>query len=158
MQTNPHASHDRALVEAAGETSPWFADRRAEWLNYIEKKGALSERMRESATREVNLAKALEVADARVLVDAYFPEAGVDLGRSRQRIKAVWRDGDGLNVVLDSKRLYDFVTGQSYTTLTFFDPGRRLERRRGQGRATLPRGLQLDQTPVHPGHPVQRGS
>ena len=76
MRTNPHASHDRALVEAAGETSPWFADRRAEWLEYIETKGALSERMRASAAREVNLAKALEVADARVLVDAHFPEAG----------------------------------------------------------------------------------
>ena len=68
MRTNPHASHDRALVEAAGETSPWFADRRAEWLNYIEKKGALSERMRESATREVNLTKALEVAMSRKYV------------------------------------------------------------------------------------------
>ena len=119
MRMNPNASHDRALVEAAGETSTWFADRRAEWLEYIETKGALSERMRESAAREVNLARALEVADARVLVDAHFPEAGVDLGRSRQRIKAVWRGGDGLNVVLDPKRLYDFVTGESYNALTF---------------------------------------
>lgn len=114
-----HASQDRALVEAASETSRWFADVRTEWLAYIEVKGALSDRMRESAAREVNSAKALEVADARVLVDAHFPEAGVDLSRSRQRVKAVWRGGNGSNVVLDARGLHDFVTGESYTAWSF---------------------------------------
>ena len=114
-----NASHDRALVEAASETSRWFADKRAEWLAYIETKGALSDRMRESAQREVHFAKALEVADLRVLVDAHYPEAGVNLNRSKQRVKAVWRGGDGLNVVLDPNGLHDFVTGESYGALAF---------------------------------------
>ncbi|CAN5882865.1 hypothetical protein BH24DEI2_BH24DEI2_28560 [soil metagenome] len=114
-----NASNDRALVEAASRTNRWFADKRGEWLEYIETKGALSERMRESATREVNLVKALEVADLRVLVDAHYPEAGVKLSLSKQRIKAAWRGGDGLNVVLDPKGLHDFVTGESYGALSF---------------------------------------
>ncbi len=114
-----NASHDRALLEQAAKTSRWFADKRSEWLEYIEVKGGLSERMRESATREVNFCKALEAADVRVLVDAHYPDAGVDLRRTKQRIKAVWRGGDGLNVVLDPKGLHDFVTGESYGALTF---------------------------------------
>ena len=118
-QAGRNASQDRALVAAASETSTWFADKRADWLEYIDTKGALSERMRESAQREVHFAKALQVADARVLVDAHYPEAGVNLSRGKQRVKAVWRGGDGLNVVLDPKGLYDFVTGESYGALTF---------------------------------------
>ncbi len=119
MQMKPNASHDRALLEQAAKTSRWFADKRSEWLEYIDTKGALSERMRESAQREVHFRKALEVADVRMLVDAHYPVAKVDLSRSKQRIKAVWRGGDGLNVVLDPKGLYDFVTGESYGALTF---------------------------------------
>ncbi|CAN5813950.1 hypothetical protein BH24DEI2_BH24DEI2_07610 [soil metagenome] len=119
MTTNPNASHDRALVEEASQTSSWFADKSDDWLQYIDTKGALSERMRDSATREVNLTKALAVADVRVLVEAHYPGAGVNLGLSKQRVKAVWRGGEGLNVVLDARGLHDFVTGESYGVLSF---------------------------------------
>lgn len=66
------------------------------------------------------LEQAIEAADLRQIVDDLYPDAGVHPGRSKQRIRAVWRGGDNPNAVsLTSKAAHDYKTGETYNAYTF---------------------------------------
>ena len=66
------------------------------------------------------LEQALDRADLRELIDDLYPDAGVGLGLSKQRIKAVWRGGHNPEIVsLSAKTAHDFKTGETWNAWTF---------------------------------------
>ena len=53
--------------------------------------------------------------DLRDLYGDHYPEAYINRGRTT----AAWRDGDGDNVVISSRTMHDFVSGETYNAFTF---------------------------------------
>lgn len=65
------------------------------------------------------LETAIDRADLRDLIAEHYPDAGVNLTLYSQRIRAVWRGGDGENVSLKEKTAHDFVSGETLNAWTF---------------------------------------
>ncbi len=66
------------------------------------------------------LEQALGRADLRELIDDLYQDAGVRLGLSKQRIKAVWRGGGNPDIIsLSAKTAHDFKTGETWNAWTF---------------------------------------
>jgi phage/plasmid primase-like uncharacterized protein len=71
------------------------------------------------------LETAKERADLREIIADHYPDAGVNPNLFKQRIRAVWRGGDGDNVSLTAKTAHDFVDfvdgikGKTYNAWTF---------------------------------------
>ncbi len=65
------------------------------------------------------LETAIDRADLRDLVTEHYPDAEVNPNLYKQRIRAVWREGDGDNVSLKEKTAHDFVSGETWNAWTF---------------------------------------
>lgn len=66
-----------------------------------------------------DLETAIDRADLRDLIADHYPDAGVNPNLYKQRIRAVWREGDGDNVSLKEKTAHDFVSGETWNAWTF---------------------------------------
>ncbi len=66
-----------------------------------------------------DLETAIDRADLREIIADHYPDAGARPGLTRQRIKAVWRGGDGENVSLTATTAHDFVSGETFNCLSF---------------------------------------
>jgi phage/plasmid primase-like uncharacterized protein len=65
------------------------------------------------------LETAIDRADLREIIADLYPDAGARPGLTKQRIKAVWRGGDGENVSLTVKTAHDFVRGETFGIYSF---------------------------------------
>lgn len=65
------------------------------------------------------LEHALDNADLRAIVADLYPDSGANTYQHKQRIKAVWRGGDGYNVGLNAKTARDFKSSETYNSWTF---------------------------------------
>jgi phage/plasmid primase-like uncharacterized protein len=66
-----------------------------------------------------DLETAIDRADLREIIADLYPDAGARPGLTRQRIKAVWRGGDGENVSLTVKTAHDFVSRETFGIYSF---------------------------------------
>jgi phage/plasmid primase-like uncharacterized protein len=92
-----------------------------------------------------DLETAIDRADLREIIADLYPDAGARPGLTRQRIKAVWRGGDGENVSLTARTAHDFVTGETFGAYSFLVLVAGYSK--GEAAAYLLRRAGLDDTP-----------
>jgi phage/plasmid primase-like uncharacterized protein len=93
-----------------------------------------------------DLETAIDRADLREIIADLYPDAGARPGLTRQRIKAVWRGGDGENVSLTATTAHDFVSGETFNCSSFLVLVAGYSK--GEAAAYLLRRAGLDDTPA----------